>query len=111
MRNAAAIPSQDGERVPVPGDRPGQRGLLKELGVKKIVTACPHCYNTLKNDYPQLGANFEVYHHTEFINMLAEEGKIEINPVLEGVTTYHDPCYLGRVNRVFDPPRDDLAAR
>lgn len=84
----------------------GNVELLKELGVKKIVTACPHCYNTLKNDYPQLGGDFDVYHHTEFIHMLARDGKISLNPTLEGVTTYHDPCYLGRVNRVFDAPRE-----
>ena len=88
----------------------GNIDLLKELGVKTIVTACPHCYNTLKNDYAQLGADYQVYHHTEFINKLMQEGKIKINPVLEGVTTYHDPCYLGRVNRIFDAPRDILGA-
>ena len=86
----------------------GNVELLNELGVKKIVTACPHCYNTLKNDYPQLGGNFEVYHHTEMINMLAKAGKISIAPSLEGITTYHDPCYLGRVNQIFDAPREIL---
>ncbi len=84
----------------------GNVELLKELGIKKIVTACPHCYNTLKNDYPQMGGNFEVYHHTEFMGMLAQAGKISITPTLEGITTYHDPCYLGRVNQIFDKPRD-----
>ncbi|MBA4391550.1 MAG: iron-sulfur-binding reductase [Syntrophus sp. (in: bacteria)] len=83
----------------------GNVALLNELGIKKIITACPHCYNTLKNDYPQLGGNYEVYHHTEIISMLASKGKISINPSLEGITTYHDPCYLGRVNRIFDEPR------
>ena len=79
--------------------------ILKEAKVKKIVTTCPHCYNMLKNEYVQLGGNFEVYHHTELIYMLWKEGKITPRASLEGRVTYHDPCYLGRVNRVLAEPR------
>jgi Fe-S oxidoreductase len=84
----------------------GNVELLKELGVKKILTTCPHCYQTLKNEYPQLGGDFEVYHQGEFIAKLIREGKITVSPSLEGVVTYHDPCYLGRINGIFDAPRE-----
>jgi Fe-S oxidoreductase/nitrate reductase gamma subunit len=84
----------------------GNVELLNELGIKKIITTCPHCFHTLKNEYPQIGGNFEVYHQGEFIWKLINEGKIAIDPSVEGTVTYHDPCYLGRANRIFDQPRD-----
>ncbi|HOF58586.1 MAG TPA: heterodisulfide reductase-related iron-sulfur binding cluster [Syntrophorhabdaceae bacterium] len=86
----------------------GNVELLNELGIKKIITTCPHCYHTLKNEYPQVGGNFEVYHQGEFLWKLISEGKISVNPSIEGTITYHDPCYLGRVNRVFEQPRDAI---
>jgi len=84
----------------------GNVELFKELGIKKILTTCPHCYHTLKNEYAQLGTDYEVYHQTEFIWELIQEGKLSIAPSLEGTVTFHDPCYLGRVNRIFEQPRE-----
>jgi Fe-S oxidoreductase len=84
--------------------------LLKKYGVKRIVTACPHGYNILKNEYPQFGGNFEVIHHTELIAQLIKEGKLKVSKSLSEVVTYHDACYLGRYNDIYKPPRQIIKA-
>lgn len=83
---------------------------LNDLGVNKVVTACPHCFNTLKNEYPAFGGNYEVQHHTQMIEQLISSGRIELSEEVKGKVTFHDPCFLGRWNDEVEAPRKSLAA-
>ncbi|MBB6173985.1 Fe-S oxidoreductase [Nocardiopsis mwathae] len=82
---------------------------LNEVGATKIVASCPHCFNTLGNEYPQLGGDYDVIHHSQLLAKLVEDGRLTpVQPIEENIT-YHDPCFLGRHNKVYTPPRDIMA--
>ncbi len=84
--------------------------VLHRVNIKKIVTTCPHCFNTLKNEYPQFGGNYEVVHHTDYILNLIEDGKIRLSKKINAKITFHDSCYLGRYNDIYESPRQIMSS-
>jgi Fe-S oxidoreductase len=104
-----------------PARRMGNEYLFQELakqnvqtldgkGVRKIIVNCPHCFNTLRNEYPDFGGNYEVIHHTQLFARLLKEGRLRPTADVNEVLTYHDPCYLGRHNDIYEEPRQMLEA-
>ncbi|NEC84920.1 heterodisulfide reductase-related iron-sulfur binding cluster [Streptomyces sp. SID12501] len=92
------------------GEDDEDESTKKPRSAKKIVATCPHCLNTIGNEYPQLGGDYEVVHHTQLLQHLIDDGKLlPVTPV-EGLITYHDPCYLGRHNKIYTPPREIMSA-
>ncbi|MYV97779.1 (Fe-S)-binding protein [Streptomyces sp. SID3343] len=92
------------------GEDDEDESTRKPKSAKRIVATCPHCYNTIANEYPQLGGEFEVVHHTHLLQNLIDEGAlVPVTPV-DGLITYHDPCYLGRHNKIYTPPREIMSA-
>ena len=81
---------------------------MNEFKVKKILANCPHCFNTIKNEYPEFGGHYEVVHHTDFLFQLIQEGKLNPDAPIEEKITYHDSCYIGRYNNIYDSPREIL---